>query len=206
MASTVILGLPQDGTRRPALGRGMARPVVAASDCPRQNQKNLTPEARRKLFKRVTAYIQSAEDPVQQHLEQGHVHGTVNFLPWHRGFLRGFEDWQRLQTRKSNADFLPLAFWDTADPLPAEFPHAGRKKKIPSMPVPGKLQLGHGLEKLDFAKFTALLEKHHNDAHDNIGGDMIDPKVSPRDPIFWLFHAFYDHLYSDWQAVHPSEA
>lgn len=199
--NTMIPGRRQDGTRKgpPA----PAAQVAAAPDCPRQNQKNLTPAARKKLFDKISAYIKSTADPVRQHLEQGHVHGRPEFLAWHRGFLRGFEDWQRAQARKSNDDFVPLAFWDTADEIPKEFPHKGRNKKIDPMPVPSELKLGSGLEKLNLTEFRNKLEKHHNDKHDAIGGDMKDPKVSPRDPLFWIFHAFYDHIYSDWLSVHP---
>lgn len=198
---TIIPGRRQDGTRKgpPA----PAVQVAAAPDCPRQNQKNLTPAARKKLFDRISAYIKSPADPVRQHLEQGHVHGRPEFLAWHRGFLRGFEDWQRAQARKSNDDFVPLAFWDTADSIPKEFPHDGRNESIPPLPIPEELKLGNGLEKLNFTDFRNKLEQHHNEAHDAIGGDMQNPEVSPRDPLFWIFHAFYDHIYSDWLSVHP---
>jgi hypothetical protein len=67
------------------------------------------------------------------------------------------------------------------------------------MPLPPELNLGGGLEGLAYDAFSQLVEAHHNEAHDMVGGDMADPRVSPSDPIFWLLHAYYDHVFATWE-------
>ena len=168
---------------------------------PRQNQRNLTSEARAELCSRLLDYIASNEDPVANHRANGHVHGTALFLRWHRQFLNGFEQWQRL--RLANADaFVPLAFWDPREPVPAEFPYQPRNTSNPSLPLPPDL----GMERLaamDFRTFSSTLEAYHNAVHDTIGGDMGDRRTSPRDPCFWLLHSYFDNIFAEWEALRP---
>jgi hypothetical protein len=174
--------------------------VDGGSGVARQNQLYLTSAARAELHRRLRDYIASAADPVSYHRENGHVHGTPAFLPWHRQFLLGFERWQRYRLAMPGA-FIPLAFWDTADPLPPEFVHANRNSPVPQMPpLPASLNMDR-LAQLDYATFSSALEAHHNVVHDRIGGDMRDPRVSPNDTCFWLLHAYYDHLFGLWQTL-----
>jgi hypothetical protein len=178
-----------------------AEPAPAdVTGAPRQNQRNLTPQAREELFRRIRDYIASPVDPVRIHLENGHVHGTLRFLPWHRQFIRAFEEWQRAMIRDAS-DFLPLVFWDPSDPIPREFWESGMSSSIPSLVLPTELRVSGGLATLDFATFSRLMEAHHNDVHNAIGGDMADPRVSPRRPVFWLVHAFYDNVYATWERL-----
>ena len=218
----IIHGRAQDGSRDGghshqrgrAPGKGHehgSMPVHEAPACPRQSLRNLTPDARRRLYQKIQAYIASPADPVQQHLDHGHVHGSADFLPWHRGFLNGFEEWQRAQARSTTDQFVPLAYWDLDDELPLEFRDPSiqtiqnRNPPFRVLPVPPGLRLGQGLETLTFTAFQRLLEdEHHNPAHGQIGPVMADPRTSPRDPTFWIFHAFYDHLFADWQMLNPA--
>jgi hypothetical protein len=173
--------------------------VVPTSGGPRQNQRNLTPAARAELYRRVRDYVMSEEDPVGYHRANGHVHGTPQFLPWHRQFLERFERWQRRRLADPSA-FIPLAFWEPADPIPAEFPHSPRNGNIPRMPPPQELAVDR-LSGLDYAQFAGIVEAYHNQVHDTIGGDMRDTRVSPQDPCFWLFHAYVDNVFSQWEAM-----
>lgn len=172
-------------------------PMVATAA--RQNQRNLTAAARAELHRRLRDYIASSADPVGYHYENGHVHGTPQFLPWHRRFLQGFERWQRTRLADPSA-FIPLAFWDPSDPIPPEFPHPRRNASIPAMPPPASLAMNQ-LGSLDYPAFSSTLEAHHNAVHEAIGGDMRDPRVSPRDTCFWLFHAYMDNVFAEWETV-----
>ena len=190
-------GEHQHGT--PATDQGTVAPT---SGVPRQNQRNLTPAARAELFRRLRDYVMSDEDPVGYHRENGHVHGTPQFLPWHRQFVSGFDRWQRRRLADPAA-IIPLAFWEPADPIPAEFPHTPRTTNNPSMPPPAGLAVDR-LSGLDYAQFSWILEGYHNQVHDTIGGDMRDRSVAPRDPCFWLFHAYIDNLFAQWEAMRTS--
>jgi Common central domain of tyrosinase len=46
----------------------------------------------------------------------------------------------------------------------------------------------------------------HGTVHVNVGGDMSLLNGSPNDPLFWLFHAYIDKIWADWQNAHPSLA
>lgn len=193
---------PQGGEHPHPAPEGAA---AGRSALPRQNQRNLTPEARRELHRRLRDYIDSAADPVGFHFQFGHVHNTPEFLPWHRQFLQGFEDWQRLRLADPGA-FIPLAFWDPADPLPSEFEHPpsvwrsnqGRNANIGPMPLPLAID---ELPALDFGAFSAAMESYHNGVHNQIGGDMRDLRTAPNDTCFWLFHAYVDHVFAQWEAM-----
>jgi hypothetical protein len=51
--------------------------------------------------------------------------------------------------------------------------------------------------------FSAGIESNpHNDGHGWVGQWMSNPRTSPRDPIFFLFHSDYDRLWAKWQWKH----
>ncbi|KAJ3168433.1 hypothetical protein HK101_011632 [Irineochytrium annulatum] len=67
----------------------------------------------------------------------------------------------------------------------------------------------------DFLTFAGNLENIHNSFHMGVGGavsgtdkygDMVDPLISPNDPIFFLHHANIDRLWGLWQQNHPNIA
>jgi hypothetical protein len=183
-------GEPAEGEASNPFGAAMAR----------QNLRNLTPDARRALHERLRFYIdESGADPVGDHLRNGHVHGTPNFLPWHRRFLSRFEDWQRTQLADPTA-FIPLAFWDPAEPIPSEFPHQGRTGPTGPWRLPASLALSQ-LAGLDYRTFSSEVERFHNDVHNAIGGDMFDPRTAPNDTCFWLLHSYVDNLFAEWEAL-----
>ena len=190
---------PDPGHAEHTHGTPAIETVISTGGVPRQNQRNLTPAARAELYRRLRDYVMSEEDPVGYHRANGHVHGTPQFLPWHRQFLARFGRWQRRRLADPSA-FIPLAFWEPADPIPAEFPHSPRNGNIPSMPPPPGLAVDR-LTGLDYAEFSWIVEGYHNQVHDTIGGDMRDTRVSPQDPCFWLFHAYLDNVFSQWEAM-----
>jgi hypothetical protein len=46
----------------------------------------------------------------------------------------------------------------------------------------------------------------HGKVHVNVGGDMSTLNGSPNDPLFWVFHAYVDKIWADWQNAHPTFA
>src|SRR5680860_769520 len=59
----------------------------------------------------------------------------------------------------------------------------------------------------DFLVYSNAMERGdtHRGAHVWIGGAMSTP-LSPRDPVFYLHHAYMDKLWVDWEHVHPGES
>jgi hypothetical protein len=56
------------------------------------------------------------------------------------------------------------------------------------------------LRRGDFARFAANIEQNpHNVGHNFTGPWMANCRISPRDPIFWVFHSWFDRMWADWQ-------
>ena len=53
-------------------------------------------------------------------------------------------------------------------------------------------------------KFAADLECEHNSVHDTIGGVMANSLQSPAAAIFWIWHAFVDELYWDYEVCNAT--
>jgi hypothetical protein len=51
-----------------------------------------------------------------------------------------------------------------------------------------------------YASFRATVERNpHNNGHNWVGPWMQNCMISPRDPIFWVFHSEFDRLWAKWQ-------
>ena len=55
-------------------------------------------------------------------------------------------------------------------------------------------------DRSNFEEFTHVVERNpHGNGHNTAGPWMGDCRISPRDPIFWVFHSQHDHLWARWQ-------
>jgi len=51
-----------------------------------------------------------------------------------------------------------------------------------------------------YASFRATVERNpHNNGHNWVGPWMQNCKISPSDPLFWVFHGEFDRLWAKWQ-------
>jgi hypothetical protein len=157
------------------------------------------------------------------------AHNTAQFFPWHRMFVKRFEDEMR-----TLYPTLTIPYWDWS--LDAKRP---LKSPIFTPNFLGFVKLGaegdcrwrvsypkkHCLvrnyspkhfssfydtktmvklisRKGSFEEFSDLIEgAPHGAAHIMIGGKNGDfsGMMSPNDPFFWLHHAYIDKLWVDWQ-------
>jgi tyrosinase len=53
---------------------------------------------------------------------------------------------------------------------------------------------------------TKLESEPHDYLHGAVGGDMGDPTISPKDPIFYLHHCNIDRLWDLWRSNHSNES
>lgn len=150
-------------------------------------------------------------------------HNNWLFLPWHRAYLRYFEDICRQLS--GFADFA-LPYWNWSNPLsiPPVFFEAGSplnyspRTATASTTMPssifGPARIEQILDATNFLLFasgaigaadgqrtastTGPLEGGpHNTAHGVIGGTMAS-YLSPLDPIFWTHHNVIDAIWVDW--------
>src|SRR5271165_3972863 len=147
-------------------------------------------------------------------------HGNWFFLPWHRAYLRYFEEICR--DLSGDPEFV-LPYWNwTKDPqVPKPFWNGVLNDSTRTIgPTDAMLSEFVGQDVIDiimkitgfeqFASFRstktrggqgggqATLEaRPHNHVHGRINGDMGN-FLSPRDPIYWLHHANIDRLWAMW--------
>jgi hypothetical protein len=142
-----------------------------------------------------------------------HHHDSWRFLPWHRAYLKMFEDKVRALT--DDAFRLPYLDWkDRRIPdifAQAPFYHAGRndhwRDTIPVSTDSGEgfaleasplFDVFFGLAPGDGRTWPESFSHGHAWVHDFVGGDMGDMFYSPRDPLFWFHHAMVDRLFAWW--------
>lgn len=171
-------------------------------------------------------------DPyVNQHQgAMGHGHGGPAFFPWHREYLRRFED--DLQAIDSSVN-LPYWDWTVENLNPAgtesliwrdDFmggpgnpgsgfsisgPFSGwgltrRNFNIFQSPGGGG-SIASSMASLNYTTFRAI-EGPHGGAHVWIGGNVGNAAIAPQDPVFWLIHANVDRLWAEWTTQHRGQA
>jgi hypothetical protein len=133
-----------------------------------------------------------------------------NFLPWHRWYLREFE--QRLQQEDPGVT-VPYWDWITDPKIP---PQINRKAQLRRWRIKRDWTPGHMPDRADynavmrrptFEAFQFRLENLHNEVHRAVGGDsgigQMSTSSSPADPIFWLHHANVDRSWAGWEKKNP---
>lgn len=181
----------------------------------RKNYRDLT-GVERDRYVQALYHVKSAgivDQLANEHATFFHqgIHNTSHFLPWHRDFIRRFED----ALRTFHPD-ITIPYWNStvdtspSDPLWADaflgqFDAAwglGRALGSAALPTPQQVQTALGLGTYDV--FRPDLEQIiHNPPHVWVGGEMAG-LASPHDPVFYLHHCWIDLLWAQWQLLHPN--
>ncbi len=206
---------------------------------------------REQLYDLMVQYIDA--DVLQEHCNMimttgGMIHSDWDFLPFHRTYLEGMEDFLIAQ---GHPEFVPLPKWDPNTHAPAEFefggvnhdgvdpdctgfpctnggppaacsvamnwdPHNARPAylqlptlcdhpMLPTFPDPGTNMNGNCCS-------TGLSRKiespYHDDTHIlmRATGGVMGYFRSPAAPIFWIWHAYVDDIWKEWEANCPTVA
>jgi hypothetical protein len=141
------------------------------------------------------------------------IHGTSHFLPWHRDFLRRFED----ALRTFHPD-VSIPYWnstedqDPNDPLwdndfLGQFDAAwGLNRALGAANLPSPQDAQNTLALGTYDQFWPTLESVlHNSPHNWVSGVMASVD-SPGDPAFYLHHCWIDLLWAQWQVLNPGAA
>ncbi|MFA6050964.1 MAG: tyrosinase family protein [Methylobacter sp.] len=169
---------------------------------------------RQRLADAIKAYAQPAI--TDQHANvASHLSGSY-FFHWHREYIAGLERFLRQQQNPllKETDLLPK--WNPVDKktdraaIPApEFlvPNTGSKAiHQPAPPIPSNFFApfqGQNLaqwDNLDALGFAVAWGPHF-EVHRRVGGVMADVPHAAEAPIFWLYHAFIDEIWHDWESL-----
>ncbi|CAN7807969.1 tyrosinase family protein [Paraburkholderia hospita] len=181
----------------------------------RKNYRDLTPVERDRLVNalhhvKATGIVDQYAAEHETHFNHG-IHVSSHFLPWHRNFIRRFED--ELRTYHPA---VTLPYWNSvtdtspSDPLwdntfLGQFDSAwglGRALGSDTLPTQGQMNsaLAHGT----YDAFWPDLETNlHNPPHRWVEGEM-GQADSPHDPVFYLHHCWIDLLWAQWQLRNPA--
>lgn len=184
----------------------------------RRNATSLSPDERHRLVAGLNDL--KARGIVDQYANDhaaafNSAHFGSSFFPWHREFLRRFED----QLRTFDAR-ITIPYWDfTVDNTTASslwdanfmggFDTAWSLGRSRSGPLPSVAEVQDAVR--NSATFTPFLEvvetvgTIHDYPHMWVGGVM-GGAASPGDPVFYLHHCFIDAMWAQWQALHSGLA
>ena len=154
--------------------------------------------------------IDAYADEHAEHFNHG-IHRNSHFLPWHRDFVRRFEDELRA--------FHPaicIPYWDSTTDTSTSSPlwdnsffgqfdgawNLDRALGADTLPTPQDVQTALGHTTYD-AFWPDLETNVHNPPHRWVAGEM-GGLASPHDPVFFLHHCWIDLLWAQWQLLHPA--
>lgn len=149
---------------------------------------------------------------------QGFSYDGTLFFDFHRQYMDRFNSW------RAEFGYPPLLSWDSGTSIPrgVDIDHAARAGSYTPLPKPSWFTLtgsnarpGNGLpcdtqsgqrRLRDYPADRRLLgcattHPWHNAVHTGVGGDMLNPQWSPRDPLFWRWHGFVDVISQERQSV-----
>ena len=154
------------------------------------------------------------------------LHHEDRFNPWHRVYMKVFEDALR---SVAGCEDVTMPYWDFLTPLPPllqEPPFASYT--LPQNP-PGVTPVPYVTQRYDAATITENMHdfgvfddvatslrqamwgayntsgyqdfsiQAHDGGHNAIGPTMADQDVASYDPVFWFFHCNIDRLWLTWQ-------
>lgn len=180
----------------------------------RKNYRELTPVERDRFVQalyhvKAAGIVDQFASEHEEHFAHG-IHQSSHFLPWHREFIRRFEE-----ALRTYHPAVTLPYWNSivdqspSDPLwgnafLGQFDSAwGLNRALGSATLPTAAQMNAALDHSTYDAFWPPLENPvHNAPHRWVGGKMRRAD-SPHDPVFYLHHCWIDLLWAQWQLRNP---
>ena len=181
----------------------------------RKNYRDLTTVERDRFVQalyhvKATGVVDQFAAEHDSHFSHG-IHSSSHFLPWHREFIRRFED-----ALRTYHPAVTLPYWNSivdqspSDPLWAnaflgQFDGPWNlNRALGSDTLPTQNQMDTALGRGTYDAFWPDLETNvHNAPHRWVQGEM-GQRDSPHDPVFFLHHCWIDLLWAQWQLRNPA--
>lgn len=139
------------------------------------------------------------------------LHGSTQFLPWHRWYLLY---WEQIVRELSGDDDFNLPYWDVVSdhylPEAVRLP-ADSTNSLYNSSRSGPLNNGTAqivdvdnscLDQIGFSDFAGnvvgLEENPHNWVHNQVGGNLGAVETAGYDPLFFLHHCNIDRYWECW--------
>ena len=154
------------------------------------------------------------------------LHHEDRYNPWHRVYLKVFEDALRAIPGCGN---LTLPYWDISTPIPAVLQAPPFDSYVVPVDLGPRYGKNYKTQRYDQATINANLKGYqvleyialsmtqslwgvygvngyqdssiaaHDGGHLSTGPTMADQNIASFDPIFWFFHCNLDRLWLNWQ-------
>jgi tyrosinase len=151
-------------------------------------------------------------------------HHNDLYLPWHRVFMKRFEDALR---SVPGCEDVTMPYWDiTAPPpdflfqapfasytspreiMPPEYPVGYTTIRFDAPTISDQVQandipatIADSMMQFQWGLHIRKAWEAHDAGHPSCGQTMAVPDVASFDPIFWFFHANWDRLWWEWQKI-----
>jgi hypothetical protein len=228
----IVAGYPMGTAVAPTIA---ALAAAAPAERIRKNVATLSPAEIEQLKTAFTGVMaRDASDPTSYAALAG-VHGLPQtwclhhedrFNPWHRVYLKAFED--ALRSVPGCQD-VTVPYWDISTPVPDLLKQPPFDSYVVAADLGPPYGAGYRTTRNDQAGIDAGLARYsvlqhinsalvqtlwgvsgvsgmqddfiaaHDGGHMSIGPTMADQNVASFDPIFWFFHCNLDRLWLRWQ-------
>jgi tyrosinase len=229
----ILTGFPVGTAAATARPAGLA--MAAAPQRVRKNAAKLSQPEVDKLTAAFKGIMAKGPSDPQSYYALASIHGLPQsfclhhvdpFNPWHRVYLKLFED--ALRSVPGCAD-VTLPYWDIKTPVPQLLKTAPFDSYVVPVPLQNGYPDNYKTQRYDQPQMDTLLARYdvighlnaalnqslwgaygingfqdesiagHDGGHGSIGPTMGDQNVSAYDPIFWFFHCNLDRHWLTWQ-------
>lgn len=224
-----------EGTTSPQTGGGAGTPTeTPPADRMRKNVVDLGSDELELLKTAFTGLMDREPTDATSYVAIAGLHGQPGqhcmhhedrFAPWHRNYLKVFEDQLRTIPECGN---VTLPYWDLSTPLPDVLQQPPFDTYTVTAPVKG-VPKDYKTTRFPVDQITSNLEETgaldqitkslaqskwgesggsgyqlysiqaHDNGHGSIGPTMGNQDYASYDPVFWFFHCNLDRLWLKWQ-------